>query len=124
MTNQRNNLIVDIPEHTIRVAFTGHRVCQWDSELSSCNQETNTTGLSDYNSPVTCIKLDNFSERTIVYLLAHEITHMFGVVHHDSLDGQKCIMGENRWKNFDLTNISSYWCNSCINAISSNLNKY
>lgn len=119
----RNNLITDIPDNTIRVAYTGHDTCFY----SSGNHDYNTVlGLSDYNYPVIALKqLQNNRKRSILVLI-HEISHSYGVtVHHNdnNLPETPCVM-YSRYSMNNLDDYGTFWCQDCIDIIKEHIDKY
>ena len=117
----RNNLIVEIPPNTIRVAQTGHQACYY----SYADTHTKMGGVSSGDYPVVCIGNDPTNSRKSPSTLAHEIAHIFGVNHHDIEEDVKCIMvtGLNR-DFFKADDIDTYFCDECIAQIISQKNKY
>ena len=122
MTRIRNNLIVDIPNNTIRVAYTGHVACFYSA--NGANHGTNTIGLSDYTYPIIAMRESQQNEIRSILVLAHELTHSYGIIHHERVDGSPCIMDDERYSGIDQNDSSTYWCQSCITKIKQNVEKY
>ena len=116
----RNNLINEIQDNTITVAYTGHAVCMYDNG----NHNYTTHGLADYNYPIVAICQSQVLRKQSILVLAHELTHLFGIDHHQPISGQYCIMDENRYSNNDPDNPDTYWCDNCLNTIARNILKY
>ena len=105
----------------ILITYTGHRSCFYDTEDG---HEYNTlTGLSDYDNPIICMHVRQSDRKSSILVLAHEITHSFGIQHH-SAHSRPCIMDNNRYSDNDPDVPSTYWCQECINAIRSRVNNY
>ena len=121
MTRLRNNLINSTSRNHILITYTGHRSCFYDTEDG---HEYNTlTGLSDYDNPIICMHVRQSDRKSSILVLAHEITHSFGIQHH-SAHSRPCIMDNNRYSDNDPDVPSTYWCQECINAIRSRVNNY
>jgi len=120
MTRIRNNLITNIPDNTIRVAYTGHVACFY----SSGEHETNVVGLSDYDYPIISMRESQSDRKRSILVLAHELTHSYGIVHHENVTGTTCIMDSKRYTYNDPDDYSTYWCPTCINTIKDNAGKY
>ena len=113
----RNNLIVGIPENTIRFTYTGHNGCY--SNGTTCGK--NSVGaIADYHHPIICSKNDPGN----VFTIAHEIAHLYGIVHHERIsEEQKCIMDYGNQDYFKETN-AKWWCDNCMELLKANRNKY
>lgn len=119
----RNNLISSIPNNTIRVTYTGHIVCCYNEYDGS--HDYTTKGLADYNYPIICIRdaqVNNELRSNLV--LAHELSHIYGIVHHDPIQGSPCIMDTSHYNGMNFENTDDYWCSSCKNTIIANKDKY
>ena len=60
-------------------------------------------------------------------LLAHEITHTFGIEHHQRQEGQPCIMDDARYDDISFdpeSNLYNIWCSDCLQIIKNNRLKY
>ena len=90
---------------------------------SGCYPETNTIGLSDYRYPIIAIIKDQSKQNNIL-VLAHELTHLYGVTHHQKISGTICIIDEERYTYNDPDDYSTYWCQNCINKIKENADKH
>ena len=121
MTRIRNNMIVNIPENTIKVTYTGHVSCYYSV---SNGHNYNTIGLSDYDYPIVAMRLNQTDTDRNILVLAHELSHTYGVVHHAPVAGDPCIMDYNRYQNNFANDPSTFWCENCIATISANKNLY
>ena len=121
MVRIRNNLIMDIPDNTIRVAYTGHVACLY----SNGDHGTNTIGLSDYTYPIISMRISQDNRDNNILVLAHELTHLYGIYHHSpASNGKHCIMDSKRYEYNDPDDYTTYWCDECINTIIQNITKY
>ena len=122
----RNNLIVNIPSNTMRITYSGHKLCYYSS--SGGHSQGTVAGLSSYTYPIICLtesQNDESARSTLV--LAHEISHTFGVYHHSGGSTDLCIMNtsnKNRYEMIDPEIYFQYWCADCIETIRTNANKY
>lgn len=113
----RNNLMVNLPENTARIAYTGHHAC-----VINGGHNYNAEGLSNYDYPIICMRYPVSPTNTrFVYLMAHEISHFYGLGHHNN--GSHCIMDDQRTV-IDIYDPSTFWCDDCIEAINSNKSKF
>lgn len=121
MIRLRNNMVVNIPDNTIRVTYTGHTACFYSS---SGGHNYSTIGLADYDYPIVCIReAQNENRDRSILVLAHEISHTYGAQHHD-YNGVPCIMSSNRYQGNKPQDPDTYWCDDCIETIRSNNNAY
>ena len=119
MTRLRNNMIVGCQAHTIRIAYTGHKSCFYSSD----GHEYNVIGLSDYDNPIICMRVDQRNIKNSILVLAHELTHSYGITHH-APRSTPCIMDSNRYTYNDPNDPTTFWCQECINTIRANRTKY
>lgn len=121
ITRLRNDLFPGLPENTIRVTYTGHKVC-----FTSDDHSYNTVGLADYVHPIVCINVPQGSEEEqqarSISVLAHELTHLFDISHHDPIEGTTCVMHDST--SINVNNSSTYWCTDCRNKIINNRNRF
>jgi predicted Zn-dependent protease len=79
-------------------------------------------GLSCYDYPIISIKYPaSSSHQRFVTVLAHEISHFYGLGHHNN--GADCIMDEGTYT-IDYLDPSSFWCSDCEEAINNNKSKF
>ena len=117
----RNNLIVDLPTDTIRVTFSGSVLCNY-CEHDDTSHNLSTAGLSNFDFPIIAMCPFNVTDETITLILAHELSHTYGAIHHATSD-TPCIMDiDGIPQSIDYTNVAEYWCDDCIDIMS--LNKY
>ena len=117
LTRLRNNLVVNLPENTVRITYTGHHACIIDG-----NHSYYAEGLSNYDYPIICMRYPVSSTDTrFVYLMAHEISHFYGIGHHNN--GVACIMDTGN-HSIDYMNPNTFWCDDCIAAINNNKSKF
>lgn len=111
----RNNLIVDIPENTIRFMNTGHNACYSNGE--DCG--FGVGALSDYDYPIICSKNGHDDAAT----MAHEISHLLGVeYHHSNPLTPPCIMNVGYTGESSL--VQFWWCDECRENITTNRHKF
>ena len=123
ITRLRNNLIVDIPDNTIRITHTGHAICFYAGEEG--HDWESVGALSDYTYPIIGVRNSPTDSDFSPSTLAHEMSHLFGVGHHDYDENNPCIMSydmERSW--FDPDDVDTYWCSDCIEQIISQKTKY
>ena len=117
----RNNLIVDMPSNTIRVAYTGHVICYVSNDFIHSSE---IVGLADFTYPIIALRRTQDNRKRSILVLAHELTHLYGVTHHQKISGTICIMDEERYTYNDPDDYSTYWCQNCINQIKENADKH
>ena len=122
----RNKLIVNIPEKTFRVTYSGHKLCY--NNGNQHNYNTNVVALSDYTYPIVCstVRQDNENPRRSTLVLFHELLHTFGVYHHES-NGEHCVMdtkNSNRYNDIVLSDPFDYLCEECALIVIDNFDKY
>ncbi len=116
----RNNMIVGIPDNTMRIALTGYYACIINDKGE---HDIEIEGLSNYDYPIIAIRQPAaISNSRFIELIAHEISHSYGTQHHD--DGRRCIMDEGGAKDIDYQSDTNYWCDECRTTIQSNIGKY
>lgn len=76
------------------------------------------------SSSILCLNVDQSDRDRGILVLAHELTHTYGIEHHSPVDNQPCIMDSNRYTANNPDDPTTYWCDNCIATISSNRNKY
>lgn len=114
----RNNLIVGIPDNTIRFTFTGYDICLY-SGGGPC-VDTTAGALSDYNYPIIASQNPPYS----IITMAHEIAHLYGIVHHERIsEDQKCIMDLGNQNEFNVSD-AKWWCDNCLAQLKNNRNKF
>lgn len=122
ITRLRNDNIINLSDNTISISYTGHNHCYFSNNTHNINS---LWGLADYDNPIiglTIQESDQVSNNVLV--MAHEITHLYGIQHHSS-NGQLCIMEDGvNFSNIQHTVYSQYWCSSCLNTLRNNRNKY
>ncbi len=127
----RNNLVVGIPKNTIRVTYTGYKICYYSNNGHSV---ASVSGLSNFSYPIVALKVVQYNissqkeNRTLsILILAHELAHSFNVSHHSAISGVNCIMssgaGSETKYDIDPNDYSSYWCQNCIEILKSNINR-
>ena len=121
MTRIRNNLISGLPANTIRVAYTGHVACFYST---TNGHVTNVVGLSDYTYPIISMREPQSDRKSSILVLAHELTHSYGIQHHNVVPGTTCIMDSARYVYNDPDDYTTYWCPNCISTIKENSGKY
>ena len=121
MTRIRNNLISGLPANTIRVAYTGHVACFYST---TNGHVTNVVGLSDYTYPIISMREPQSDRKSSILVLAHELTHSYGIQHHNVVPGTTCIMDSARYVYNDPDDYTTYWCPNCISTIKENAGKY
>ena len=115
----RNNMIVGIPENTMRIALTGYNICVRDGTTHNPYVE----GLAHYNYPIISIKQPTTkTDKRLVRLIAHEISHLYGVQDHST--GVVCVMDKTGARDIDCMITTDIWCEDCENTILSNIGKY
>ena len=116
----RNNMIVGIPDNTMRIALTGYYACIINDKGE---HDIQIEGLSNYDYPIIAIRQPvAISNSRFIELIAHEISHSYDTQHHD--DGRSCIMDEGNENDIDYENDTNYCCDECRTTIQSNIGKY
>ena len=93
----------------------------------SNEHDYHTIGLSDYDYPIISMREgQNNNEKRSVLVMAHELSHTYGVYHHAASDDITCIMevDPQKYDPVDIDDPSTYWCQNCINTIANNKSKY
>ena len=112
---------MDLPTDTIRVTFSGSVLCNY-CEHDDTSHNLSTAGLSNFDFPIIAMCPFNVTDETITLILAHELSHTYGAIHHATSD-TPCIMDiDGIPQSIDYTNVAEYWCDDCIDIMS--LNKY
>ena len=129
ITRLRNNLIIGIPESTIRFGFTGHDPCYASSRTE--HSINGPQALSDYNYPIICSTVGQQEDNTYgILVMLHELSHLYGViVHHDPDLNHRCVVERSdnnptRYQYNDPEDPNTIWCPRCIDTIRTNGNNY
>jgi hypothetical protein len=129
ITRLRNNLIIGIPESTIRFGFTGHDPCYASSRTE--HSFNGPQALSDYNYPIICSTVGQQEDNTYgILVMLHELSHLYGViVHHDPDLNHRCVVERSdnnptRYQYNDPEDPNTIWCPRCIDTIRTNGNNY
>ena len=105
--------ICDITSNTIRIMYTGHDACYYSVDDGHV---FGIAGLSDYVYPIICIKASPMNLSTSYYIMAHEIAHLYGILHHERISETPCIMDQGTISWFTGTS-GTYFCRNCISSL-------
>ena len=125
----RNNLIIDIPDNTIRITYTGNELCFTDD-----HDYPAVAGLSDYEHPIIVINESlnndegNIDISNFTLVTVHEIAHLYGITSHHNADinADSCVIvaGRTFYSYIQMNVYSDFLCTSCVNTIKSNKTKW
>lgn len=121
----RNNLITNIPNNTIRISFTGHKMCFYSN--SGGHTYRAVAGLSSSYYPIIIINEHIGDDpKEFVLVMFHEIGHLYGLTHqHPSELASTCVMkGRDDHSNIKIYEYGKYLCPNCINTVKLNKHKH